>query len=144
MAKRLHNIIFSVLCTHQHTQSCLQIEKQPTCSHHALSPPAHLDTLSMCRPTVQTQTYTSTLSGDNPLLLTAGWTRNALRHRQNQRERSVEPVMCVLDLYPDPQCLLTLLISPDVSCTFSSLSTPFWLLRVCRQTSYFLILLFNT
>lgn len=78
-----------------------------------------------------TDIHIHSLSGDNSLLLTAGWTLGALRHRQNQTERSVEPVICVLDMHPSPQFLLTLIyvVSPDASCTISSLSSPLGLVR---------------
>lgn len=105
MAKRLHNMIFSVLCTHQHTQSCLHIENNPR-AHTLLS-------LSLACSLSHTE-HVQTNSADTDIHINCLWgeppaadCRLDLRHRQNQRERSVEPVMCVgCTLHPNPLFLL--------------------------------------
>lgn len=117
IAKRLHNMIFSVLRTHQHTQTCLQIEGGTTRALTILSLSLSCllqHTLSMCRPTVQTQTSTCTHSlGTTPPTVDSKLDPYCPEaERQNDRERDQWTQWCVCYLHPNPQFSLTLCLHP--------------------------------
>lgn len=144
MAKRLHNMILSVLCTHPHThKTWLQMEGGATRAHTILSlslPCLLKHTLSMCRPTAQTQTYTCTHSPVTPpphCRRQAGPSVPRGRETERQRKRSVDPVMCVL-FTPQPPVLSlsSSSFSPVPSSKFSSLSAPLAVLWIHKQTFF--------
>lgn len=89
--------------------------------------PAYSNTLSMCRPTVQTHALWG-----QPLLLSAGRTLPWGRQTEPKKDQWTQWCVCYATHQPPVLSLILILVSPDTSCRFSSLSAPLEVLWIHR------------
>ncbi len=135
MAKRLHNMILSMLCTHPHTHTNLVADggRHHTCTHHTLtvSPlltQTHFEHVQTDG--ADTDVHMHTLSGDTPPHCRRQAGPSVPRGRETERQRkeiSGPSDVCVI-YTPTPSSLSLSLssssFSPVPSSKFSSLSAP--------------------